>query len=201
LRNDGTVVAWGLNEYGQTSGPNGAANVEAIAGGLYHSLILFNPGPPYITEQPVARTIYAGSAVSFDAGAMGMPALTYQWQFNGTNLAGATNPSLLLTNVPLAGAGEYALVAANSLGAATSSPAFLAVLRSAPFGNNPQWGAAGFSFILNGLSGHGPVVLYASSNLIQWLPLYTNPPVLGSLPVLDFSATNAPLRFYRAVEE
>jgi alpha-tubulin suppressor-like RCC1 family protein len=202
LKNDGTVVAWGNNNYGQTSGPNATANVEAVAGGLYHSLILFNPGSPYITEQPVSRTIDAGAGVNFNAAAMGLPALTYQWQFNGTNVDSATNTLLVLTNVPLASAGQYTFVVSNLLGVTASYPAFLNVLRTTPqFGNNLQWGEEGFGFTLNGLSGHGPVVVYASTNLMDWLPIYTNPPVLGTLQVLDPSATNSPIRFYRALEE
>jgi alpha-tubulin suppressor-like RCC1 family protein len=202
LRNDGTVAAWGNNFYGQASGPNGTANAEAIAGGLYHSLILFNPGTPYITEQPVSRTIDAGSTVRFNAAAIGMPVVTYQWQFNGTNVDGATNTSLLLTNAPLVSAGEYTFVASNLLGFATSYPAFLNVLRTtSQFGNNLQLGGEGFGFTLNGLSGHGPVVVYSSTNLIEWYPIYTNQAVLGSLRVLDSSATNSPLRFYRVIEE
>jgi hypothetical protein len=202
LRNDGTIVAWGSDNYGQMSGPNGRVNAEAIAAGLYHSLILFNPGSPYITEQPVSRTIDAGSSVSLNAAAVGMPTVIYQWQFNGTNVDGATNRSLLLTNVSLVSAGEYTFVASNLLGVATSYPAFVNVLRTTlQFGNNLQLGGEGFGFTLNALSGHGPVVIYASTNLMEWRPIYTNQAVLGSLRVLDSSATNSPLRFYRAIEE
>ena len=40
LKTDGTVVAWGNNDYGQTSIPLGLSNVVAIAAGVDHSLAL-----------------------------------------------------------------------------------------------------------------------------------------------------------------
>lgn len=40
----GTVVAWGLNDYGQTSVPAGLDGVTAIAGGNRHSLALKGDG-------------------------------------------------------------------------------------------------------------------------------------------------------------
>jgi hypothetical protein len=44
LKNDGTVVAWGDNTYGQTTIPSGLSNVVAIAAGSAHSLALKNDG-------------------------------------------------------------------------------------------------------------------------------------------------------------
>ena len=40
LRNDGTVIAWGLNDLGELSIPSGLTNVVAIAAGSYHCLAL-----------------------------------------------------------------------------------------------------------------------------------------------------------------
>jgi hypothetical protein len=44
LRNDGTVVAWGLDSDGQTSIPAGLSGVTAIAAGAMHSLALRSDG-------------------------------------------------------------------------------------------------------------------------------------------------------------
>jgi hypothetical protein len=58
-----------------------------------------------------------------------------------------------------------------------------------------------FSLGLTGLSGHGPVIVYASTNLADWQAILTNPPVVGTLHILDSGATNVQQRFYRAREE
>jgi len=44
LKNDGTVVAWGDNYFGQATVPAGLTGVTAIAAGTYHSLALKNDG-------------------------------------------------------------------------------------------------------------------------------------------------------------
>lgn len=44
LKSDGTVVAWGANDYGQSNVPEGLNNVVAIDAGGYHSLALKSDG-------------------------------------------------------------------------------------------------------------------------------------------------------------
>ena len=44
LKNDGTVVAWGSNNYGQTNVPAGLTGVIAVAAGHRHSLALKSNG-------------------------------------------------------------------------------------------------------------------------------------------------------------
>ena len=44
LKADGTVFAWGLNNYGQSSIPAGLSNVVAIAAGGWHNLALKSNG-------------------------------------------------------------------------------------------------------------------------------------------------------------
>jgi Regulator of chromosome condensation (RCC1) repeat/Immunoglobulin I-set domain len=86
---------------------------------------------PVITGQPANVTVYSGMTASFTAGVTGT-ALDYQWQFNGTDLPGATNNPLSLTNVQVSQAGNYALVVSNAAGSAVSSNAVLAVSNSKP---------------------------------------------------------------------
>lgn len=62
-------------------------------------------------------------------------------------------------------------------------------------------GVGAFSMGLGGLSGHGPVVVYASTNLVDWQAILTNPPMVGTPHLLDSGATNLQQRFYRAREE
>ena len=63
-----------------------------------------------------------------------------------------------------------------------------------------QWTSGGFKLQLNGNNTLGPVVIYASSNLLSWTPIYTNPPTSDSIIYVDSVSTNLIKRFYRAVE-
>jgi len=81
---------------------------------------------PLITSQPKAASVSIGATVTFRVTASGAP-LTYQWQFNGMAIAGATVSSLSLTNVQVADAGDYSVVVTNAAGSTTSQPAKLTV--------------------------------------------------------------------------
>jgi alpha-tubulin suppressor-like RCC1 family protein len=204
LKNDGTVIAWGSNSSGQTNVPSWLTNVVAIAGGSSHSLALLNDGSPFITKPLLSRTTSAGSAITLNASVMGSQPLNYQWQFNGTNLAGATNAMLTLTNLPVTVAGSYRCLVSNVLGSVITSDAALTVtrqpLRFDVSPNGPQITNGSLHLRLLNLAGAGPVLIEASSDLITWKPVYVSGPVVGTLEFLDADAANHPQRFYRATE-
>ncbi|MGA2543406.1 MAG: immunoglobulin domain-containing protein [Verrucomicrobiota bacterium] len=81
--------------------------------------------PVYLTQQPQSLTTNVGATVTFTGGAGGTAPLSFQWQFDGTNISGATDASLVLTNAQPANAGSYSLVVANSYGTNTSTNAVL----------------------------------------------------------------------------
>ena len=83
------------------------------------------PFPPGITAQPTNQTVVVGGTVTFTVMAGGTPPLSYQWNFNGTNISGATNTLLTLTNVQSSQAGNYAVLVTNTLGSVLSSNAVL----------------------------------------------------------------------------
>jgi hypothetical protein len=60
---------------------------------------------------------------------------------------------------------------------------------------------AGMQVQMDGVPGTNAVVLEASADLINWLPILTNAPSNGSVQFLDPAATNLPRRFYRAFQE
>ncbi|HXU75981.1 MAG TPA: LamG-like jellyroll fold domain-containing protein, partial [Methylomirabilota bacterium] len=90
------------------------------------------PRPPAIVTQPRSQTNYIGDTVTFAVGATGDPPLSYQWRFEGNNLAGRTASSLVLGNVQTNSAGNYSVIVTNAVGSVTSSNALLAVVPRPP---------------------------------------------------------------------
>jgi hypothetical protein len=86
----------------------------------------FLGGPAHILSQPQNKTVPVGATASFTVGAAGQ-SLQYQWYRNNTQVAGATNASLVLANVQFAQAGSYTVSVSNSLGGEVSSVARLIV--------------------------------------------------------------------------
>ncbi|MBL9169180.1 MAG: chitobiase/beta-hexosaminidase C-terminal domain-containing protein [Verrucomicrobiales bacterium] len=84
-------------------------------------------GPPQIIHQPQTRIAIPGEAASFSAVAAITRALNYQWQFKGTNIAGATNDALVVQKAGTTNEGEYRVVLTNPSGSVTSAPAILSI--------------------------------------------------------------------------
>src|SRR5439155_11270490 len=74
--------------------------------------------PPMVISQPGDRLIPTGTDVILSATGAGGPPLRYQWRFNGLNLAGATSPTLILTNFQFSQAGVYNILVYNGAGSA-----------------------------------------------------------------------------------
>jgi hypothetical protein len=204
LKNDGSVIGFGSNQSGQVGPASALSNVVEVAAGDAHSLVRFGDGSPRFTIQPISRSIYGGEAVTLTALGVGSQPLGYQWQFKGADLADATNAVLTLAHVGVANVGDYRCVLTNAFGSATSSVAQVRVnfdppsfnLQSSP----PTYAAEGFRFVVDHLSGAGPLTIWVSTNLQTWQPLVTNPPGTDPFIYLDAAATNNPQRFYRAAE-
>ena len=88
---------------------------------------------------PASASVLQGYKVQFNGQAVAAQgAITYQWQFNGVNLAdggrisGANRTVLTIANAQPADAGNYRLVASNVAGTATSSDAVLTVTPAPP---------------------------------------------------------------------
>ena len=92
---------------------------------------------PLIIAQPFSQSVIPGLNTTFSVIAGGAPTLTYQWQLNGTNVPGATNPSLTITNVQATNLGIYHVVISNKSGTNTSTDASLEFGQLAVWGDNP----------------------------------------------------------------
>jgi subtilase family serine protease len=159
------------------------------------------PNPPVILVQPTNQTVFLGVTVNFSVTASGTLPLSYQWNFNGTNISGATNTNLTLTNVQLNQAGNYTVIITNTWGSVTSSVATLTVAPS-PIIYQIICNADG-SVTLNLLTAPNIISrVLAATNLappVVWQPLCTN--VAGASGAWQFTDTNAsqyPIRFYRS---
>ena len=128
LQSSGTVVAWGDYMDGATDVPISLSGVMAISAGGFHGLaIRSGPFTPLIFQEPTSEIVVAGSTAIFNVTADSANE-TYQWQLNGTNISGATNAILDMTNVQSGNVGTYSVVISNGAGSLTSSNATLNVL-------------------------------------------------------------------------
>jgi hypothetical protein len=75
---------------------------------------------PTISTQPTGQSVALYSSATFSVAATGVPVPSYQWMFNGSPVAGATNPSLTIGEVQAANLGSYSVAVTNSSGSATS---------------------------------------------------------------------------------
>ena len=85
------------------------------------------PLPPVILTQPASQTVAVGAAVTFEAAAQGTAPLYWQWRLNEVPIPGATNATLLLSEVQASDSGRYQVVAWNAASAAKSATANLVV--------------------------------------------------------------------------
>ena len=120
------------------------------------------------------------------------------------DLAGATNATLSVGPITWTNAGVYRVLVNSDLGLTIGPPIVLAVLGTPlVFDTSPeglQITNGSIHLRLLGAPGLGPVVIYASSDLLSWQPIFTNPPIIGPLDFTDPGITNQPWRFYRASE-
>ena len=196
LRSDGSVTAYNVT---------GVSNAIAISTYGQHNLVLLGDGSPDLYWPPNSLpAAHPGDNVSTRVFVSGNGPIYYQWQLNGTNLLGETNAALTLTNIPITSAGSYQCIISNALGVVTSPATTLNMTRwPLAFSSTnafTQMTTNGFNLRLTGLAGQGPLVVYASTNLLDWVPVFTNSPVVGSFDFIDSNATNQPALYYRATE-
>jgi hypothetical protein len=85
---------------------------------------IYYPSGLLITQQPTNQYQIAGGTINFYGGGVSSNAVTYQWAFNGTNISGANNATLTLTNVQATNQGYYNFTINDGVGSVTSSNAY-----------------------------------------------------------------------------
>ena len=93
--------------------------------------------PPLITGQPAHQVVRIGENATFSVSATGNGFLRYQWQRDGTNILGATNTTLVISNVQFSSEGVFRVVVTDSIGSAFSNPALLLVRIEPDFIEHP----------------------------------------------------------------
>ncbi len=206
----------GTNVPGATNSVLVVTNVQPIQVGNYYTLtasnsfgmatngaMILNEVPLEFDIQPQTMSAAVGATATFAiANVVGQGPFTYQWQCSNTNISGATNSSLSLTNVQLNQAGTYSLVTGNGYGNVTNNAALAVQQMMFNAGlTNLVMTTNGLNLELDSVYAANSVVIYASTDLVSWLPIFTNPPAAGSVLFLDSAATNSAQRFYRAQEQ
>jgi hypothetical protein len=176
------------------------------AGGWYIDAVALLDGStcctlsaPGIVTQPVTQTTFPGSNVTFSVTASGST-LAYQWKFSNTNLPGATNSSLVLTNVQLPQAGPYFVTITNAAGTTNSSVALLRLLVSPGLSlDRANVTSTNVSFSVTSVTGLNYTLQYKNA-LTD--PIWTTipPTVLGTGGTIILKDPNPPIqpaRFYR----
>jgi hypothetical protein len=118
--------------------------------------------------------VYVGNTANFIVTVSGTLPLTYQWSFDGTNIVGATNNLLVLTNAQFSQSGIYAVQVANVCGSVQSSNALLTVNPTPPCDPAPSglvawWPAEGNANDIEGGNNGSPVsgITYANGKVGQ----------------------------------
>jgi hypothetical protein len=109
----GTYTVVASNAFGSVTSSNAVLEVNLI---------------PIILAQPTNQMVVAGQTAAFSVLAEGPVPLQYQWTFDGTNIAGATNSALAFSNALPSEAGTYAVILGTEPNVTVSSNAVLSLV-------------------------------------------------------------------------
>jgi Carboxypeptidase regulatory-like domain/Immunoglobulin I-set domain len=111
---------------------------------------------PVIVAPPQDQTVALGSVLIMSTAARGSEPLSYQWQFNGADIAGANGSRLFRGPLNATDAGTYTLIVTNPLGSARATAVVtvaqpLPVITTAPQSQSVvAGGTATFSVVASG---------------------------------------------------
>jgi alpha-tubulin suppressor-like RCC1 family protein len=145
---------------------------------------------PIILAQPTNVASWPGASACFQVAATGSKPLSYQWLFNGSDIPGATNSALWLTNLTFGETGLYSVRVRNFIGPTLSSNATLAVLNLVTWGGTNSYGLGAIPpNLTNTIAAAGgishSVALKADGRVVAWGYNYYNqtnvPPGLSNV--------------------
>jgi sugar lactone lactonase YvrE len=188
-----------------TAGTNGFNILEInhsmskVGFGFYYDDLTFRAAnDPWIIEQPISQTVNAGQQVSFTTVAVGTG---YQWQFNGTNIGGATTSTYTVPAAGTTNVGTYACLISGANGVLSTTPAALALIAPAQpghFDSMQVLGDGSFQLYMSGTAYTNYVLEFADNpSITNWNSLATLSGTNGLFQYNDFSSTSNSQRFYR----
>ena len=130
-----------------------------------------------ISTHPSAQVQLPGGSATFAVAASGTGPLSYQWLKDGTAIAGATQPVLLLSSVTSNDMASYSVTVSNTLGSLDSTAASLTVVGAPAIGTQP----ASVS-VVEGATTTFTVAASGQSLRYQWL--------LNGLPIGSATASS-----------
>jgi len=111
LRQDGSVLNGGTSENSLFGFAQPLSNVFYLGREIIGTIVaVTGDGLPTFTIQPRGQTISLGQNIYLHARIVGQTSWQIQWQLNGTDLPGAINQDLIITNTTAADAGNYQAV-------------------------------------------------------------------------------------------
>lgn len=153
VQGQGTIqYQWRLNGTALVGATNAwlpLANVQPAQTGTYSALVsneygarasadaVLNVVPAIIVSQPQNQVLLENGSATFTVAPSGSGPFAYQWQFNGVDLPGETNSTLILADLRLDQQGDYTVVVSNSYGSVRSAAASLAPPTLVAWGANP----------------------------------------------------------------
>lgn len=167
---------------------NGRCGYAVFAGII--ELTTTSASAPTITNQPQDRVVSIGGSATFTVGASGTPPLSFQWQWNGTDLANATNSSYVIADAQLADAGTYGVRVSNAAGNVLSQSATLSLLDLRTYAGLTLAGPVGKTYQVERAT-----VLSGQTN---WIVLTNLTLEASPYRFVDWSSAGSPNRFYRA---
>jgi uncharacterized lipoprotein YddW (UPF0748 family) len=154
---------------------------------------------PSVGVPPQSQSLKRGQDATLFVTAGGTEPLFYQWRFKGASIAGADDSTYTLSNAQTNDSGAYSVVITNVAGSVTSLNAMLTVTLPLPsrFQSITLLPDGRARLIVTGETGVA-CAIDGSSNLAGWFELMNLMNTNGTLDVVDASASNSTLRYYRA---
>jgi N-acetylneuraminic acid mutarotase len=195
---NGTNLLWSssnpivasINTNGIATGlSNGVTTISATSGSVSGSATLTVVSSPSISVAPTNNTVSPGGSVTLSVAATG-GGLSYQWQFNGTNIPGANSASLTLTNILSSSIGVYTVIVSNPAGSISTS-VMVATFGIQMFAGVILYGPLGSNYLIQACSN-----LSSSWVTLTNIALPTQPYIY-----IDYSSPGNGQQFYRAIPQ